>query len=134
MPIHRVVTAVSACVAGFATAHASANLLLPSHSDGAAGDAPNPPKTSWIQRVLVSDADLNPSYATASIEDIMLKLKPRENKPGKVLAWGGIFGRSPVHIDTLSDRTMAAVVGRNGLGAAVDDVGNALVFGFDPKH
>lgn len=139
MPLHRAAAALSATAAGFATAHASANLFFHSFSDAGESEASTPSgseKKSWLQRMLLSDTDLksfSPS-ATSAIDNIMQKLKPRENKPGKVLVWGGIFGRSPIHIDTLSDRVTCAVAGFNGMGAAVEDSGKAVVFGFDPKH
>lgn len=91
------------------------------------------PTSTWWLHWLVNSGDQNYGTVTGSsgyrTDDGGLKAP--ELSPGKVLAWGGVFGRSPKVLEELGSRIMRVAVAANGLGAAIDADGRAVVFAHD---
>lgn len=138
--VSAVLRTVSVTAAALTCAHAatstrtfSDNSTLPSLSSSQiSGSTKSTPVSipRWY-RWLVSPSDIHLSpndSADYNATESTTGLKPPEEKPGKVLAWGGVFGRSPTHLSSLGDRIMCVAAGANGLGAAVDADGRALLF------
>lgn len=76
----------------------------------------------WFRSLLVNEVSRDDGFVESEA------LRTPEPSPGRVLAWGGVFGRSPTPLDALGARVVRVAVAGDGLGAAIDADGRALIF------
>lgn len=81
---------------------------------------------SWLSWLVSTPSDRRDRSIHGPVVQRELELKP-----GRVVVWGGIFGRSPRPIRGIGDNIVKVAAG-DGLGAAVDDDGN--VHGFAVRN